>query len=211
MIANLLVFLLIIGLIVLFGWLTYRAFRAKKLWIKIVGGIGAGLEESQFNKPPPSITQPVKSRFCAPVAASSHPRCLLALRRPLVRGPTVWAAPLPKDACNAQYDHYRRARLGAQANSVAWQIQWPRTTTRAMACSMSGLAWRPAAAAAFTGSTPTARPRRLPAGDRPAGVLVDPADGDIFTSEDYGGCHYRSAFGGTGRSHLGERLRRWRR
>ena len=43
MIANLLVFLLIIGLVVLFGWLTYRAIRAKKLWVKIVGGIGAGL------------------------------------------------------------------------------------------------------------------------------------------------------------------------
>jgi len=40
MIANLLVLLLFIGLIVLFGWLTYRALRAKKLWVKIVGGIG---------------------------------------------------------------------------------------------------------------------------------------------------------------------------
>jgi mono/diheme cytochrome c family protein len=43
MIANLLAFLLIIGLVVLFGWLTYRAIRAKKLWVKIIGGIGAGL------------------------------------------------------------------------------------------------------------------------------------------------------------------------
>ena len=43
MIANLLVFLLIFGLVVLFGWLTYRAIRAKKIWVKIVGGIGAGL------------------------------------------------------------------------------------------------------------------------------------------------------------------------
>ncbi len=43
MIANLLVFLLIIGLVVLFGWFTYRAIRAKKVWVKIVGGIGAGL------------------------------------------------------------------------------------------------------------------------------------------------------------------------
>ena len=43
MIANLLVLLLIVGLVVLFGWLTYRAIRAKKLWVKIVGGIGAGL------------------------------------------------------------------------------------------------------------------------------------------------------------------------
>ncbi len=43
MIANLLVLVLIVGLAVLFGWLTYRAIRAKKVWIKIVGGIGAGL------------------------------------------------------------------------------------------------------------------------------------------------------------------------
>ncbi len=43
MIANLLVLLLFIGLIVLFGWLTYRALRAKKTWVKIVGGIAGGL------------------------------------------------------------------------------------------------------------------------------------------------------------------------
>jgi len=43
MIANLLVLLLFIGLIVLFGWLTYRAIRARKMWVKIVGGIAAGL------------------------------------------------------------------------------------------------------------------------------------------------------------------------
>ncbi|MCU0501951.1 MAG: cytochrome c [Anaerolineae bacterium] len=43
MIANLLVLLLVIGLAVLFGWLCYRAIRAKRLWVKIVGGIGAGL------------------------------------------------------------------------------------------------------------------------------------------------------------------------
>jgi len=43
MIANLFVLLLIVGLIVLFGWLTFRAIRARKLWIKIAGGIGAGL------------------------------------------------------------------------------------------------------------------------------------------------------------------------
>lgn len=43
MIANLLVLLLFIGLIVLFGWLTYRAIKARRLWVKIVGGIGAGL------------------------------------------------------------------------------------------------------------------------------------------------------------------------
>lgn len=43
MFANLLVFLLIIGLVVFFGWLTWRAIRARRLWVKILGGIGAGL------------------------------------------------------------------------------------------------------------------------------------------------------------------------
>ncbi len=43
MFANLLVFLLVIGLAVLFGWLCYRSIRAKKLWVKIVGGIGFAL------------------------------------------------------------------------------------------------------------------------------------------------------------------------
>ncbi len=43
MIANLLVLLLFIGLIVLFGWLTYRALRARRLWVKIAGGIAGGL------------------------------------------------------------------------------------------------------------------------------------------------------------------------
>ncbi len=43
MISNLLVLLLLIGLIVLFGWLTYRAIRARKVWAKIVGGLAAGL------------------------------------------------------------------------------------------------------------------------------------------------------------------------
>lgn len=43
MIANLLVLLLVIGLAVLFAWLCYRAIRAKKLWVKITGGISAGL------------------------------------------------------------------------------------------------------------------------------------------------------------------------
>jgi mono/diheme cytochrome c family protein len=43
MIANLLILFLVIGLAVLFGWLTYRAVRAKRMWVKIVGGIGAGL------------------------------------------------------------------------------------------------------------------------------------------------------------------------
>jgi cytochrome c553 len=43
MIGNMLILLVVIGLAVLFGWLTYRAIRAKKLWVKIVGGLGAGL------------------------------------------------------------------------------------------------------------------------------------------------------------------------
>lgn len=43
MIANLLVLLLVIGLAVLFGWLCSRAIRGRKLWIKIAGGLGAGL------------------------------------------------------------------------------------------------------------------------------------------------------------------------
>ncbi|MEZ4767393.1 MAG: hypothetical protein R2844_03095 [Caldilineales bacterium] len=36
--------------------------------------------------------------------------------------------------------------------------------------------------------------------DRPGAVFVDPADGDIFVSEDYGGNVYRTAFGATTRS-----------
>jgi mono/diheme cytochrome c family protein len=43
MTGNLLAFMLVIGLVILFGWLTYRAVRAKKVWLKIVGGLGAGL------------------------------------------------------------------------------------------------------------------------------------------------------------------------
>lgn len=43
MIINLLTLLLVVGLAVLFGWLTYRAIRANRLWIKIAGGLGAGL------------------------------------------------------------------------------------------------------------------------------------------------------------------------
>ena len=39
---------MILGLAVLFGWLTYRAIRARELWIKIVGGIGAGLLTLMF-------------------------------------------------------------------------------------------------------------------------------------------------------------------
>ncbi len=43
MIGKLFVLLMVIGLVVLFGWLTYRAVRARKLWVKIAGGVGAGL------------------------------------------------------------------------------------------------------------------------------------------------------------------------
>lgn len=42
MLTNLLPLLLVLGLAVLFGWLTYRAIRAKKLWVKLAGGLGAG-------------------------------------------------------------------------------------------------------------------------------------------------------------------------
>ncbi|KAA3656889.1 MAG: hypothetical protein DWQ04_29785 [Chloroflexi bacterium] len=43
MIGNVLILLVVIGLLVLFGWLAYRAIRAQKLWVKIVGGLLAGL------------------------------------------------------------------------------------------------------------------------------------------------------------------------
>jgi len=43
MFADFLVLLMFVGFTVLFGWLTYRAIRARKLWVKIVGGLGAGL------------------------------------------------------------------------------------------------------------------------------------------------------------------------
>lgn len=43
MFGNLLWLVLFIGLTVLCGWLTWRAIRARRMWIKIAGGIGAGL------------------------------------------------------------------------------------------------------------------------------------------------------------------------
>lgn len=43
MFVNFLVLFLFTGLTVLFAWLTYRALRAKKLWVKIVGTLGAGV------------------------------------------------------------------------------------------------------------------------------------------------------------------------
>ena len=43
MTSNLLFLILFSVLTVLFGWLTWRAIRARRLWVKIAGGIGAGL------------------------------------------------------------------------------------------------------------------------------------------------------------------------
>ncbi|MCB9420367.1 MAG: c-type cytochrome [Ardenticatenaceae bacterium] len=43
MIGNIVILLFVIGLVVLFGWLTYRTVRARRRWIKIVGGLLAGL------------------------------------------------------------------------------------------------------------------------------------------------------------------------
>jgi mono/diheme cytochrome c family protein len=43
MISNILILLLVIGLVILFGWLTFRVVRARKVWVKIVGGLLAGL------------------------------------------------------------------------------------------------------------------------------------------------------------------------
>jgi len=37
------ILLVFFGLAVLFGWLTYRAVRSRKVWVKIVAGIAAGL------------------------------------------------------------------------------------------------------------------------------------------------------------------------
>ncbi|NPV75362.1 MAG: cytochrome c [Anaerolineae bacterium] len=41
MIVNLLIVLLLIGLTIGAGWLLWRTLRAKKLWVKILGGLGA--------------------------------------------------------------------------------------------------------------------------------------------------------------------------
>ena len=43
MVVNLLFLVLFITLTVLSGWLTWRAIRARRLWVKIAGGLGAGL------------------------------------------------------------------------------------------------------------------------------------------------------------------------
>jgi len=43
MTSNLLFLVLFSVLTVLFGWLTWRAIRARRLWVKIAGGVGAGV------------------------------------------------------------------------------------------------------------------------------------------------------------------------
>ena len=43
MLVNLVVLVILIALVVLFGWLTYHAVRSKKIWVKIVGGVPAAL------------------------------------------------------------------------------------------------------------------------------------------------------------------------
>jgi cytochrome c553 len=48
MISSVLFLLMFVGLAVLFGWLTYRAIRARRLWVKVAGGIGAALLAAIF-------------------------------------------------------------------------------------------------------------------------------------------------------------------
>lgn len=43
MIVNLLIVLLLIGLTIGAGWLVWRTVRARRVWVKIAGGLGAGL------------------------------------------------------------------------------------------------------------------------------------------------------------------------
>lgn len=43
MFVNLIVLLIVIAITVFFGRLTYRAIKAQRLWVKILGGLGAGL------------------------------------------------------------------------------------------------------------------------------------------------------------------------
>jgi mono/diheme cytochrome c family protein len=43
MIVNILIFLVVLAFTVGAGWLTWRAVRAQRLWVKIAGGLGAGL------------------------------------------------------------------------------------------------------------------------------------------------------------------------
>lgn len=48
MFANIVVLVIVLALAVLFGWLTYRAVRAKALWVKIVGGLLGGIATLLF-------------------------------------------------------------------------------------------------------------------------------------------------------------------
>ena len=43
MVMNVLILLLLLVLAVGAGWLTLKAVRARRLWVKIAGGLGAGL------------------------------------------------------------------------------------------------------------------------------------------------------------------------
>lgn len=43
MTGNILIFLVLIALTGLLAWLTWRALRARRLWVKLAGGLGAGL------------------------------------------------------------------------------------------------------------------------------------------------------------------------
>ena len=43
MFVNLIVLLIIIAITVFLGRLTYRAVKAQRMWVKILGGLGAGL------------------------------------------------------------------------------------------------------------------------------------------------------------------------
>ncbi|MCC6148175.1 MAG: c-type cytochrome [Anaerolineaceae bacterium] len=43
MVVNLLMLLIVIAITIGAGWLTWRAVRAKRLWVKVVGGLAAGL------------------------------------------------------------------------------------------------------------------------------------------------------------------------
>lgn len=43
MLTNLLILLVVLVLTVAAGWLTWRAVRAQRMWVKIAGGLGAGL------------------------------------------------------------------------------------------------------------------------------------------------------------------------
>ena len=43
MLVNILILIVLVALTVALGWLTWRALRANRTWVRIVGGLGAGL------------------------------------------------------------------------------------------------------------------------------------------------------------------------